>query len=739
MRSIFLDFETRSRCDLTKRGVPVYAADPSTLPLMLAYGTEEEWFEGNYRQWVLPLQSVSQPPVCPRDLEEFALDPEVEWHAHNAPFEMYIWRRVCVERWYWPEVPTERWFCTMAKAAAANQPQWLGGLLMRLDLDKKYHKDATGKELIKALSLPTKLQTKYQKDLLGADGKPVKKKDEEGNDTRYNEKVVNRVSKQYVEEQGLEIFTLDDKEGEYFFREDVDLMRDYRKYNVQDIVAEEAADKVLPPVPDHERETWILDREINERGIPIDRELCEGAVQIFNQEVDDAIYRLDKMTGGEITSGGQVAKIKEFVERRVDTDKFEEGLRSEHVDAFLNRYDGHPERWHELKNESTTEIEEAIDVLKIRKLVGGAAVKKYKAALNYADADDRCREQLRYFRASTGRWGGQGVQPHNFKRTKTPGEEFFEAIKTGDWELVTMFAELSGKSVLDTLTDCLRGLILAPEGKTFVVSDFAGIEARVLHWLVGNETMVQLFREGADIYKHAALSIYGLEDVEQVTKDQRQIGKAAQLGLGYGMGWRTFRNGAIRAGQDMEEDFAQNVVKTWRDANPEVPAFWWDLDREVINVVRKGRRTGRAAKQFGKLYLGYDGGRKNLVIRLPSGRNLYYYDPVIKKETDATGRERDAFYYWDGKKNFTNSYGGKFTENIVQALARDLLVYSMKIIDAAWIPITFHVHDEVVAEVDEDRKDEAYQIIHTAMQSVPPWADGLPLEAETYVARRYRK
>jgi DNA polymerase len=744
MSHIYLDFETRSKCDLKVHGVPLYAADPSTLPLMLAYGREGDW-----KQWYF----FRDGNLIPQELNDYALDPEVEFHAYNAPFEMYVWDRICVARWGWPSVPTERWVCTMAKAAHANQPQFLDGLLKRIKLDEKYHKDAKGKSLIKILSVPTKLQTKYERNILGEDGKPLKVLDDEGNPTRRNQKEINRQSKQYAQEIGADVFTLDAKPGEYFFREDHDLMEEFLEYNVQDIVAEEAADVVLPPISDEERETWILDRKVNQFGIPIDRGLCEAAVKLNDQEVEFAIERLERITGGEVTSGGQVARIKSFVEDRCDTDLFEEGLKSVQVNAFLARYEDHPERWGEL-NHKEAHVADAIEVLQIRKLVGGAAVKKYKAALNYADADERCREQVRYYRASTGRWGGQGLQPHNFKRTKTPDEEAFEAICTGDWELVTMYAGLCGTTLPGLLTDCLRGLIIAPEGKTFVVSDFAGIEGRVLNWLVGNEYKLDLYRKGEDTYIHAALPVYGVkfEDITFWNEDKkkfvikpefaymRQMGKAQELGLGYGMAWRTFRNGAIRAGQDMEEDFAQMVVKTWRETNPEVPQFWWDIEAACIKVVQAGRRHNRqVATHEGKVAVGYDPKRKNLIIRLPSGRNLFYYDPVVKKEEDQFGRMKDNLYYYDGKKGYTNTYGGKLTENIVQALARDLLVYSMKIIDAADIPIAFHVHDEVVAEVEEALYKVDYDVVHKAMETLPPWATGLPLEAETYVSRRYRK
>lgn len=724
---IFLDFETRGIVDLNKVGVPRYVLDKDTVPLMLAYGNSDR----GYSQWSLNLRSVSQPPVCPGDLVSLIEDPSVEFHAHNAPFEIYVWDYICVARWGWPEIPIERWYCTMARGGHANQPKKLDLLVKRLELPQE--KDSKGKKLIQQLSKPTKAQVKEKVAVLGEDGKPVKQED-----GRHNIYEPNPKSEAYARSKGHRLFKVPGKKGLHFFREDPDLMKEFRAYNVQDIVAEEAADKALPPFSGFERDVWLLDRKINQRGIPIDLEVCEGAVLIFQEEKSWTEGMADKITGGQVTAGTQVAKIRDWINDRVN---FGETLSKEDVDRFLDVYEGRPDRWDKilLRGRGPSDMEDVINLLHLRQTVSGSAVAKYQAALTYASPDARCREQLLYYGAATGRWAGRGIQPHNFKRGSTPDETAIDMIANGDHEEFTFHAHFMGYSVLQLLSACVRGLIKAPEGKKLVVSDFAGIEGRVLHWLVESEERLALIRQGVDAYKHTATKIYGVP-YDEVTKEQRQIGKAAELGLGYGMGANTFLAGALRAGQDLEATFAEHVVKTWRDDNPKVKSFWWDLDAMAKKIVRAGRRGKKVATRFGKLWLGFDPGRKYFIIRLPSGRNLYYFDPIFV-EDDLGGQ----LYYKDGGKTGypefggrITTYGGKLTENIVQAIARDLLCYSMLLIDRAGLDLIFHVHDEAVVETKED-DTEAFGIVHSAMETVPPWAEGLPLEAETYESRRYRK
>jgi DNA polymerase len=494
-----------------------------------------------------------------------------------------------------------------------------------------------------------------------------------------------------------------------------------------------------------ERPLWLLDLAINRRGIPVDLDLCRGAIKVYETEVENAYRRLEQVTNSEATKTTQVKRIKDWVNKRVN---FGESLGAEEI-----------ETWLALNPEAPEEVRE---VLELRQLAGGTAVGKYKAALNFAQLDDRVRDQILYYGATTtGRWSGKGLQPHNFKREKTLDDTFIDAIKTGDHATVEALGELDGKTTFDVLKGCLRGIICAPKGKKLLFSDFAGIESRVLNWLCRNEVKLELFRKGQDAYIHTALDVYDTDyetiadwngkkwKIKKDHGEKRQIGKACELGLGYGMGWKTFQVNAAKAGSMLDDAFSNEVVNKWRAANPEIPEFWYRIEKACKFVIwnKKKKADVNGLKVF------WDP-RGYLCIQLPSGRCLRYYNAQVHKDrapnlkTDADGNPvelRDQIFYLDGGKfghhandHRISTYGGKLCENIVQAISRDLLVNSMLIIDAAGIPIIFHVHDEVVTEVDED-DNESFHVVHKAMETIPSWAAGLPLEAETQESRRFTK
>ena len=739
---LFADWETRSKLDIGEVGVQRYVEDLSTHPLMLAYGPRKA-----PKQWILDLTAYSAGiiPACPEDLLNFINDSRVEFHAHNAAFEIAVWSEICSKRWGWPAVPLDRWYCTAAKGSAANQPRKLDLLVKRLGLPDEFHKDAKGKELIKLLSMPQKATKVYLKPMKGPDGKSVK---DPAKPSRILKEVC-KTSVQYLEESGVELFDGPCPGAKYFFRNDPDLMREFQEYNVQDIVAEAAADNRLPDLPADERETWLLDQRINQRGIPIDVDLCRGALNIYHDEVATAEEELTDLTGGRVTRCTQRERLVEWINERIN---FGSCLDAEIVDNFLEIYED-PQQWptagthpHLDPNEAVPQV---LKALEIRKRAGGTAVAKYQAAVDYVSPDGRCRQQLLYYGAATGRWTGRGIQPHNFKRESTPDETFIDALKTGDFGLVKLLCDLEGLTVFKLLKKGLRGIIRAPKGRKMVVSDFAGIESRVLHWLVGNEKKLEQFRKREDTYIHAAVDIYQIPFhdlaewsdkekkyvIRKEHKDKRQIGKACELGLGYGMGSDTFQANAAKAKSFLSSEFSAEVVAKWRAANPQVPDFWYRIESACKRVVYGRGRTPRPVVRSEKLKIYYDP-RNYLCIELPSGRILYYYDPVIQDR---------KLYYRDGSKqgmaeNYgrIDTYGGKLTENIVQAIARDLLVNSMKIIDRAGLDIIFHVHDESVTEVDENDQ-EALPTVHAAMTSLPAWANGLPLEAETHEVRRYTK
>jgi DNA polymerase len=735
MIDIFTDFETRSRAPFGKVknnvGLWNYANHDSTLPMMLAYGTPEQAKKGHINQWVYDFVERPTIPKCPAYWYDYVQDDSVIFHAHNAAFEQAIYNHICVKRWGWPKILLQRWRCTMAKASAANQPKALGELVKRLGLLADAQKDKRGKELIDMLSTPTKGQKSARRARKDTDGNVIKHEVLTKTGKTVNRIVYdpNKRSIAYAESQGWDVFDLPDKPGQYFFREDPNLIKEFCEYNRQDVIAEVMADAALPPWREDEKELWLLDQEINQRGIPIDRQFCYGALSIYEKELDHANARISEITDGAVDKCSEPKKILAWL-NDIKKVNFGDSLNKDVVAEWLDKDDLDPT---------------VREVLELRVLAGGTAVAKYEAASRLAGSDDIAYDQLLYHSASTGRWGGRGIQPHNMKRSAILDDAFIEAITMGDHDLLTAFSSMEGFKPMDAIKQCVRGIIKAPEGEAFVVSDFAGIEARVLHWLVGNEPMLDLFRKGQDTYIHAALDIYGCKPEEIANWDndkgkwkikkehseKRDIGKSAQLGLGYGMGWRTFQANGKKAGQRLEDDFAEKVVRIWREANYPVTEFWRNLEKACKRTIR-----GRALVKFGKLLVWC---RNNyLGIRLPSGRNLFYYNPSI----DDDGR----ILYHDGGKTGPayqggkiDTYGAKTTENVVQGIARDLLVYSMFLIKKAGLKIIFHVHDEAVVKAKLLDIEQVRNIVHSCMSSLPAWAESLPLECETQVVTRYTK
>jgi DNA polymerase len=701
---------------------------------MLAYATPTQVRAKHIDQWVY---GNSQ---CPIDWFDYANDSEVIFHAHNAAFEQAIYNQICVKRWGWPEIPLRRWRCTMAKASAANQPKALAKLVQRLGLPANAQKDKRGKALIDMLSKPTKGQTSAQRARLDANGDKVKHtvKTKTGKEVQRIVYDPNPKSTAYAESQGWDVFTLPDKPGDYFFREDPDLMAEFCDYNRQDVVAEVMADEALPPWRVDEQELWLLDQEINQRGIPIDRELCNGAIKIYERALDQANARISEITDGAVDKCSEPKKILAWLNERAD---FGPSLNKDIVAEWLDK---------DYLDETVREV------LGLRVLAGGTAVAKYEAATRFAGVeDDIARDQMLYHSASTGRWGGRGIQPHNMKRAEILDDAFIEAIAAGDYDLLTAFSsthaidlsEEKGKPVefgpMDAIKQCVRGIIKAPEGEAFVVSDYAAIEARVLHWLCGNTTMIDLFRRDQDIYIEGAVEMFGCEHAEiadwngekwKIKKSHshmRDIGKIRELALGYGMWWPTMQERARKDGIRLEDDFAEKIVTGWRQQNYKVVQFWYGLERACKQVIRH-----KSLVQFGKLLVWC---RNNyLGVRLPSGRNLFYYNPSI----DEDGR----LLYHDGGKTGPayqggkiDTYGAKTVENVVQGIARDLLVYSMFLIRKAGLDIILHVHDEAVVKAKLLDIDRACDIVHDCMSSLPAWATELPLACETQVVRRYTK
>jgi DNA polymerase len=707
--ALFIDFETRSRVSLKRHGISRYARDPSTYVLCLSYGMNPKEVD----TWFPPvggsMANFKWPPMP--DLIRFAIEQGWEFHAHNASFEQHIWWYIMHHQLGWPVVPANKWRCTAAKAAYANCPRALEqvGIWFGLNDDGK---DKEGHKLMKSMTTPSKATKK----------KPST------------------------------------------FTDDSDSHERLRKYNRQDVIAEINVDVRLPEWPEQEQRIWLLDQKINQRGIPVDVDLCKGAMTLFKRAMAGANREIATLTGDVVTKPTQNKRIVDWANRRgVNIGN----LRETTVKETLK----------ELKGKD--QYADVSRVLEIRQEAGSAAVKKYQATIDCADNDGRARDLLLYGGAGPLRWAGKKLQPHNFKRGPSAPEDLCQLITLGDHEffkdtidklveadearteekrikknkpdLKNFYIGHSTKKdeagnalpqtdVIPLLKSAVKSIIRAPRGRKLIISDFSGIEARVLQWFAGNERALQMFRDGQDIYVDMACKIYGCqpeEILDMVTrepfphmKDRRQIGKVAVLGLGYGMGAAKFV-ATVWAQVQIKIDlpFAQKVVDTFRESNPEVTNLWNRIERACVRTLRTGDHL-----RFGKLETRMD--RKWLCIKLPSGRWMHYYGARLIKE-DTNYGERYRIRYLQ-KKGLDETYGGKLVENIVQAASRDLLCDAMFRIDDAGHDIVMHVHDEVVVEVDA-KDDKAEAFVHDAMRTVAPWAAGCPVGAETHTSVRYSK
>jgi DNA polymerase len=348
-----------------------------------------------------------------------------------------------------------------------------------------------------------------------------------------------------------------------------------------------------------------------------------------------------------------------------------------------------------------------------------------------ACTDGRARGIFMYYGANTGRWSGKGIQPQNLPRDSF-SENQIEAVLRFDNDLIEM---IYGCPML-TASKCIRGMIKAPEGKTLICSDFSSIEARVLAYLAQEPKALEAFRTGLDLYKVTAADIYSV-NYDEVTKAQRTIGKVAVLALGY-QGWLgAFQTMAPNYGVHVDEDLAKEIILKWRNANPQIVKFWAGVGEAALQAVKE--RGNNYA--YGRIKFAIRG--EFLHCRLPSGRLLSYFRPSVERVTTKYGVEKEVIAFW-GVDPKTKKYGklytysGKLTENIVQATARDLLAEAMIRLEERGFPVTLHVHDEVLSEIETANR-ETLTKFNKIMAENPPWAEGLPLAAEGWVGHRYRK
>ena len=479
----------------------------------------------------------------------------------------------------------------------------------------------------------------------------------------------------------------------------------FKKYNERDVQVEIQIQTRLKnyPVPDFVWDEYHLDQEINDRGIMIDQELVRQALRIDELSRYDLTARMQKKTGLE--NPNSVIQMKEYL---ACNGMEVNSLGKKDVAAMIK-----------------TAPEDLVEVLELRLQLAKSSVRKYQAMQNAVCADGRCHGMFQFYGANrSGRWAGRLIQLQNLYRNSMPDlEQARELVKAGDYDTLDM---LYG-SVPEVLAELVRTSFIPRPGYKFVVSDFSAIEARVLSHLAGEEWRTEVFREGRDIYCESASRMFGcVVEKHGQNSHLRQRGKIAELALGYGGSVGALKAmGATEMGIPEEE--LQPLVDMWRSSNPHITQYWWAVDAAVKEAISLRTETHVGDISFVM--------RKGMLfITLPSGRKLAYVKPRIGE--NRFGGESVTYMGIDATKHWSRieSYGPKFVENIVQAVSRDILAYTMRTL--SYCQIVGHVHDELIIEC---RPDVSLQAICEQMGRTPPWLPGIELRADGYECGFYQK
>lgn len=692
--TLHLDYETKSDLDLTRVGLDVYSAHPSTRVLMAAYrinGRSLEHWEAHRR-----------PP--PAELKEALEDPEVEKWGFNAQFERVISKRVL-------KVRTSRrgWRCSMVLAYMMS---FTGGLKdvgeqIGLPLDKRKLDD--GKRLIRKFSMPQRMSK----------NQPFEWRN----------------------------WITDPEDWELFCQ-----------YNEQDVITEEAIKNRLiryPILPD-QWQHYELDQLINDRGIPVDPDFVANVIWMSERRKAELVKRMRKIAGVE--NPGSVSQLHPWL--------LSEGypypdIRKESVTKALKRH----------KNGEIDFSENCRIVLELRQWAARTSVKKANKALDVVGEDGRARFLFQFAGASrTNRFSGREIQSQNLMRT--PKELDFEddhgerlicatnIIRHGEYSALELFIN----EPMLCLTGTMRGMFRAPDGRQFSVCDFSSVETAGLAWVARCPKLIEVFRKGIDPYKFFGTLLYR-KPIEEVTRAERQDCKPPMLGCGYRLAAGEDKDGvktgllayAENMGIDLTEELAIRAVTVYRTEFPEVKQFWYDCERCIRHVLKTHEPV-----QLG--FVRFEWNKPFLLIRLPSGRCIYYYKPKLetrlftktvkvmrpdgwggwREEIEIESYTRTIFTYMGrsqktGKWTRLEGHGGVITENIVQALTYDLLMVKLMRLHEDGFYLIGHAHDEGMTEHDEGENYHTLERMRELFIEPVDWAPGFPLGAAGWTGQFYRK
>ena len=644
MKKLSIDIETFSDIDLIKCGVYKYADSPAFEILLFAYSVDDG---------EIHIVDLVRGEELPDEITEAIKSDTVIKTAFNAQFE-----RVCLSKHLGILLDPSSWYCTAVQAAELSLPSSLADVGAALGLERQ--KMTEGKELIKYFCVsckPTKSNGGRTRNMPG-----------------------------------------DAPEKWALFKE-------YCKRDVD--VERQIAEKLKKyPLSKSEHDLYVLDQNINDRGVLVDLELARQAVKLNSIQTAVATEQAYTLTGLE--NPNSVAQLKAWLtENGVEIDS----LSKKAVAALADETDG--------------DIQE---MLHLRLLMSKTSVKKYEAVMRSVCRDNRVRGMMRFCGASrTGRWSGQILQVQNLPQNHLPDLTLArDIVKDGDFEMLDM----TFGNVPNVLSELIRTVLIPKQNHRFIVADFSAIEARVLSWLAGEQWRLDTFRNGGDIYCASASQMFRVPvEKHGVNGHLRQKGKISELACGYGGSVGALKNmGAVEMG--VPEDELQGLINDWRNANPHIVKLWTEVGNTAMKAIKE-----KTIVSLGKLVFMYE--RGILFIRLPSGRRLSYIKPRIG--TNRFGGDSITYMGVGTSKKWERleTFGGKLVENIVQAIARDLLASAMMNVANAGYNIVFHVHDEIIAEAPDGQGsvDEMCML----MSINPDWADGIPLSADGYECEYYRK
>jgi DNA polymerase bacteriophage-type len=482
----------------------------------------------------------------------------------------------------------------------------------------------------------------------------------------------------------------------------------FKAYCIKDVEVERAIRRKLDryKIPDFEQKLWQLDQLINDRGIHLDTDLVAHAIACNNRYQKKLFEEARRLT--RLENPNSISQLKNWLE--------ENGIEVKSLSK-----DEIPELIRNANNQNVKRV------LNMRMEMSKTSIKKYQAMERTLCKDGRVRGLLQFYGANrTGRWAGRLVQVQNLPRNNLGDLDIARALlKIGQYETLEFLFD----NLPDVLSQLVRTAFIPSKGSTFLVSDFSAIEARVIAWLAGERWRLDVFKSHGKIYEASAAQMFNVP-VDSITKSNplRQKGKIAELALGYQGGkGALIQMGALQMGLSEEE--LPELVNTWRKANPNIIRLWYEIEKAAIEAVREKR----AVYMQHNLVLFYESGF--LFIQLPSGRKLAYAIPKLQRNERFNKDELSYEGIESGKWSKITTYGGKLTENIVQAIARDCLAESLIRLDDRGYNIVMHVHDEVVLDVKDGSLHEVEQI----MSEPIPWAKGLPLKAEGFETEYYRK